>query len=122
MTNKLLRHKADIILVLSLLLVSAALVILMLANRTEGARVTVEVDGVLVATYSLSENGEWRIGETNTIVIENGFVYMKEADCPTESCIRTGKIRYVGESIVCLPNKVTVAIIGEGEGGVDFVS
>ena len=122
MTKKILRHKADIILVLSLLLVSALLVVLMLANRTEGSFVTVEVDGVLVATYSLSENGEWRIGETNTIVIEDGFVYMKEADCPTESCIRTGRIRYVGESIVCLPNKVTVAIIGEGEGGVDFVS
>ena len=123
MTNKILRHKADIILILSLLLVSIVLVVLMFANRTEGARVTVEVDGVLVATYPLSEDGEWKVGEHNTIAIENGFVYMKDADCPTESCIRTGRIRYVGESIVCLPNKVTVAIVGDvDEGGVDFVS
>ncbi len=120
MTKKILRHKADLILILSLLLASALLVTLTLATRTEGERVTVEVDGVLVATYSLSENGEWRIGTSNTIVIEDGCVYMKDAECPTGSCIRTGKIRYVGESIICLPNKVTVTIVGEG--GVDFVS
>ena len=120
MTKKKMRHKADIILILSLFIVSLLLVILMLASRAEGAGVEVTVDGVLVATYSLSAEGEWDIGDTNTIVIADGCVYMKEAVCPTGSCIRTGKIRYVGESIVCLPNKVTVTIVGEG--GVDFVS
>ena len=120
MTNSKMRHQADLILILSLFAVSLLLVLLTLASRTEGDRVEIKVDGALVATYSLSEEGEWNIGKNNTIVIEDGCVYMKDAVCPTGSCIRTGKIRYVGESIVCLPNKVTVTIVGEGR--VDFIS
>ena len=120
MTKRKMRHKADLILILSLFIVSLLLVILTLTSRTKGERVEITVDGTLVATYSLSEDGEWNIGKTNTIVIEDGCVYMKDAVCPTGSCIRTGRIRYVGESIICLPNKVTVTIVGEG--GVDFIS
>ncbi len=120
MTNLIKRHKADIIIVLSLFIFALILVLAVLGSRTEGDRVTVKIDGTVVATYSLSEAGEYDVGENNTIVIEDGCVYMKDAVCPTGSCIRTGKIRYVGESIVCLPNRVVITI--EGDGGVDFVS
>lgn len=120
MTNLIKRHKADIIIVLSLFIFALILVLVTLGSRTEGDKVTVKIDGTVVATYSLAQEGEYRVGDNNVIVIEDGCVYMKDAVCPTGSCVRTGKIRYVGESIVCLPNRVVIAI--EGEGGVDFVS
>ena len=35
---------------------------------------------------------------------------MKEADCPDKYCVKQGKIKNVGETIVCLPHKVVVEI------------
>ena len=57
-------------------------------------------------------------GGSNTVVIENGTVYMKDADCPDKLCEKTGKISKNGETIVCLPHRVVVEIQG-GEGNVD---
>jgi hypothetical protein len=91
--------------------------------REEGATVVVEIDGVTVATYSLFENGEYSLnGGTNVLVIENGQAYLNYSDCPDHTCEKTGKIQYVGQTIVCLPNLLTITIKGEADGGVDFVS
>ncbi|MBQ2049527.1 MAG: NusG domain II-containing protein, partial [Spirochaetales bacterium] len=35
-------------------------------------------------------------------------------------CIHQGWVRFEGQSIVCLPNKVTVSVCGTGE-SLDFV-
>ena len=36
-------------------------------------------------------------------------------------CVKTGKIRYAGQSIVCLPHKVAVRIVG-GASALDAVT
>lgn len=46
----------------------------------------------------------------NVIVIKDKEVYMKSANCKNGLCVRHKKISKAGESIVCLPNKVTVEI------------
>ena len=46
--------------------------------------------------------------ENNTVVIKNGEVFMKEASCKNQICVKHKKISKSGESIVCLPNRVTV--------------
>ena len=72
------------------------------------------VNGVTVGVYSLNENGSYPInGGTNLLVIENGTARMEEADCPDRTCVRTGRIRYAGQRIVCLPNRVTVTGTGD---------
>jgi hypothetical protein len=48
--------------------------------------------------------------ETNVLVIQDGYAYMKEADCPDGLCIHQGRIHKAGQSIVCLPNRVVVTI------------
>ena len=45
---------------------------------------------------------------------------MTYADCPDELCVRQGWIEYDGQSIICLPNKITVMVSG-GDSLVDFV-
>lgn len=110
----------DILLIAVLLFVSALSVTLTLVFRRGGDRVAVEIDGSLVCEYSLAENGEYPLnGGTNILVIENGEAYLRYADCPDKVCVNTGKISYVGQTIVCLPNRVTVTVIGGG--GVDIV-
>lgn len=44
------------------------------------------------------------------------------SDCPTQDCVHTGKITRVGQSIVCLPARVSVQLVGEQDAnGVDAV-
>ena len=120
-TKKSLRF--DVVLIASLLIVSVLSVGVMLFTRRGGDRVIVEISGERVGEYSLIENKEIEInGGTNILVIKNGEAYLSYADCPDHTCVRTGKIKYVGQSIVCLPNKVTITVKGSGGGGVDLVS
>lgn len=113
-------HKADILLILSLFLVFLAAVIITSALRTRGESVEITKNGEYLMTVSLAEDGEYKIGEGNILVIEGGEAYMKSADCPDGTCISVGKISLVGESIICLPNRVSVTVIGSGGG--DLIS
>ena len=47
------------------------------------------------------------------LVIENGACAITEADCPDKLCVGMGKIHYSGQSIICLPHQVVIAIVGE---------
>lgn len=58
----------------------------------------------------------------NLIIINNGMVDMIESDCPDQVCVNAKKISNPGESIVCLPNKLIIQIIGQEEDGVDAIS
>ena len=80
-------------------------------------------DGRLVRTVdlaSLDEPCRIDIG-SNVVCIERSGVCMEYSDCPDGLCIKQGKITKGGRSIVCLPNKVVVEIIGKG-GGADAVA
>ena len=113
----------DVFLIASLLFASTLSVGVMLLTREGGDHVIVEVAGERVGKYSLYQNSEYELnGGTNVLVIENGEAYLSYADCPDHTCERTGKIRFVGQTIVCLPNKLSVTVKGEAEGGVDLVS
>ena len=117
------KYRLDIIIISAILLFSLVLLLIVTLTKKEGSTVVVEIDGKVVATYSLSQNGEYSLnGGTNVLVIENGYAYLNYSNCPDHTCEKTGKIQYVGQSIICLPNKVTVTIRGEDVGGVDFVS
>ena len=120
------KHRIDIIVIASLLLLSIGILLFSTLTRTEGATVTVTVDGVTVGEYPLDRNGLYTINNgTNMLTIGDGVAYMSYSSCPDHICENTGKVRYVGEQIVCLPNRVTVTVTGDAastDGGVDFVS
>ena len=117
------KYKRDIIVILSLLAVSIGLLLLVFSLSKRGAFVKVSVDGVECGIYSLSEEREISLnGGTNILKIEGGKAFIVSADCPDRTCVNTGKISKVGQSIICLPNKVTVTVIGNADGGVDLES
>lgn len=118
----LYEHRRDLVLILSLILVAIILMLSIMLTAKGGAFVKVEIDGIEVAKYSLDKDGEYPIGEGNTLVIEDGEAYMKYADCPDSTCIRTGRISKRGQTIICLPNKVAVTVVTDGAGGADMVS
>ena len=119
MIKKLFGNKkllADVALTLSLLIVSLSVFLIISLTRKEGTTAVVTVDGDFVCEYSLSRDGEYSLnGGTNVIVIEDGKAFMKSASCPDGLCVRQGKKSRSGERIVCLPNRVMVEIVGDGE-------
>lgn len=117
------RLQADIILIVSLLLISAIALTVILVTRKSGKYAVVTVNGQEVGKYSLSRDGEYAVGDgSNVIAIENGRVFMKYACCPDKTCQKRGKVYRSGESITCLPNRVNVQIIGNTSDGVELVS
>ena len=112
------RLKRDIILVLSMVIIAAAaFLIINFAVKKDGSYAVIKVDGNVIKTLDLN-SGETTIevngyqGGVNRVVINDGKVSMTEADCPDELCVKTGKISWVGETIVCLPHRVVVEIKG----------
>ena len=116
--------RGDIGLIVGCLLAALVCCGLWLGLRRDGAAVVVEQDGKETARYALDENRTVRIegqGGYNLLVIEGGEAWLLEADCPNLLCVKTGKIRYAGQSIVCLPHKVAVRIVG-GASALDAVT
>ncbi|MBQ7507325.1 MAG: NusG domain II-containing protein [Lachnospiraceae bacterium] len=95
--------------------------------KTPGDSVTVEVDGVSVGTWSLKEEQEIPIKNsdgrvTNTLKIENGTAKMIDASCPDHLCMNQKAVSREGETIVCLPNKVVVSVQSKKEKELDAVA
>lgn len=93
-----------------------------------GAKVEVSILGAdsnqnIVKTFDLSQDTTFTImtdpgtddepNGTNLLVIQDGKVWISEANCPNQDCVKMGKISMNGELLVCLPHKVTVSIVGE---------
>lgn len=109
----------DVILAAVIVIIAVAGLLFINGTRVEGNRVVVKINGVETQSYSLSENTEFEIktGKNNSnyniVVIENGKVRVTEADCPDGICEDYRPISYVGETIICLPHKVVIEIIGD---------
>ena len=116
------RRRTDLIVIVSLLLLALALYLVIGATRTEGGVVVVRVDGMETERHALTEDGVYPLnGGSNILVIAEGQAWLSEANCPDLLCVKQGKIHYAGQSIVCLPNRLTVTVEGGESDGVDFV-
>ena len=91
----------------------------------KGAVVEISVDGELYGTYSLAQDQDVEIviGETvtNVLRIQNQKADMITANCPDKLCVHQKAISRQKETIVCLPNKVVVEVIGGDASDVDTV-
>ncbi len=113
--------KRDIFLIAAILVFSLMILALFSLIRDDGSYVVVRVEGVEVARYDLDKDGEHLLnGGTNILTIENGQAYISRASCPDGLCMRMGRVEKSGETIICLPNKLTVTVLGN-EGDVEIV-
>ncbi len=117
------RHRLDIIVISAIVAVSLLVLAVFLLTKKDGKSAVVEIDGRTVAVYSLDKNGIYPLnGGTNILVIEDGEAYLTDSSCPDHTCERMGRISHTGESIICLPNKLSVKISSDTADGVDLVS
>lgn len=110
-------QKKDKLLILLIVIVAGTVALgsSMFGNKA-GTYVRVMIDGELYGEYSLQENQTIEIRETtgyNRLVIDQNSVKMLEADCPDQYCVKHAAITGTNETIVCLPHKLTVEIVGD---------
>ena len=111
-------RKADIFLFVFLIGLGAAGVALVYAEDAQAGTVSILVDGELYRSCPLGadETVEVTTGYgSNTVVIENGEVYVTDSDCPGHDCERFGRISAVRQMIMCVPHHLCVVIDGESE-------
>ena len=79
-------------------------------------------DGSLVEKIDLnSVTGEREITLSgnygdNVILVSNGRIKMKSADCPDKLCVEHGELKVSSSPIVCLPNKVVIKFENSTDG------
>ena len=86
---------------------------LWILRPSEGKVVDIVSDGEILYTIDLAqaENQELVIsyqGSSNTVKIENGEIWVQEAECPDHTCVKMGKLYSESLPIVCLPNRLTI--------------
>ena len=52
---------------------------------------------------------------------QDGKAYLTSATCPDHLCVNQGKIDQSGETITCLPNRLTVTVYSAGTNDVELV-
>ncbi len=116
--------KADKILILVLLLAAVGFAFFFFLQAQKGGLVRVTVDGEVKAELPLSEDTLYKV-ETeygfNVIEVQDGYVSIQDADCRDQICVEHKKIHLTGETIVCLPHKLVVEIVGEEKAQYDTV-
>jgi len=114
-----------LILLAAVIALAALIWLVVRITRSEGAYVLVTVDGEVFGEYPLDTDAEIRIGDDvhyNILVIKDGTAAITEASCPDKLCVKQGKASYDGQSIICLPNKVVVEIVGGEQSSFDAVA
>ena len=115
-------QKGDLLAILLVMAIAAAAGIAFFPERSADMQAYVQIyqDGMLIKEMPLSEDISLKIaGKYNNVIqIKDGRAAIVESDCPGEDCVHSGWIGSVGRSIICLPNRVEIRIVGDAE--VDF--
>lgn len=124
-------HSKDICLVAAVL--TAALVLGLVFRHDNGKNragnadgvLEITIDGELYGTFPLKEDMETTVATSygsNTVVIEQGKAYVREADCPDKICAGMPKISRDGEIICCLPHRLFLTVRKKRDGGYDAIT
>ena len=112
----------DCLLALGFLLLAASLLFLRPAAAKPGASVELRQGNELLGVYPLAEDRVIPVqsGEQqNLVVIEGGFVRVREANCPDQVCVRHRPVSQAGELIVWLPARLVIRVLGGEEADYD---
>lgn len=116
--------KYDLIIIAVALLLALSVFLFTLPKNSEG-RLYAEIskNGELLCSLPLDTDAEYKVkGKyVNVIKIENSSAYFSSATCPNNECVRTGKLSKAGQLAVCLPNAVSLRIVG-GKRDVDAIA
>ena len=128
-TNEFKIKKLDIAIIIFLIVLSILPTFFFARGAFEGKDryAVIYVNGEVYKEIKLGEgldhSLEIRNGKgENLVKIESYDVYMFSANCYDRYCVKQGRANDVGDTIVCLPNRVVVEITGKEVSVIDDIS
>lgn len=109
-------NKADVILLIVLLLLGAGSIFASKIIPTGADTVIISVDGEEYGRYPLAFDRVIDIDTEyghNTVTISGGKAAVTDSDCPNHDCEDFGAVSKAGQSIMCLPHRMLVRIDGK---------
>lgn len=119
---RLVFQKGDLLAIaLVLLLAAAVLLVFLPGGGSGGTAAEIYRDGVLIRVVDLTADQEFTLEGAfhTTVTVSGGRIAVTASGCPGGDCVRTGWISAPGRSIVCLPGRLEIRILGQS--AVDFV-
>lgn len=102
----------DVIVLLTAVVLTVVLLFTLRSEKGNNVEIVYQNTRIVLP---LSENTEKDVGGHLTVTIRDGYAWVSASDCKNRTCVHTGKISRVGESIVCAQNRVAVTVIGESK-------
>lgn len=116
--------KGDFVILALVLALAVLPLLLLLQEESAPAKALVRQNGRLLRALPLDTDCTMAFtleDGINVVEISDGTVRIIQADCPDGTCMRMGPICRTGETLVCLPHRLTVEITGADE-AVDAVT
>ena len=107
--------RGDLVVFTLALLLLATVFITLWQHDGHGAEAVVMVDGKRWARLNLFDNQDIHapgpLG-TSHIQVRDGQIRFVDSPCPNKLCVHSGWLSQGGENATCLPNKVSVQVLG----------
>ncbi len=127
MQNKFPLKAGDFLIFAAIIALACGIWVRLALMQTDQTYGEIWVDGACRQQIKLSDSGtqtlhiSGRVGEV-VVTVDGKRMCVSEADCPDHTCVKTGWISQVGQTAVCLPNRVMIKITGSTDDAVDAVA
>jgi hypothetical protein len=114
-TSKWTKPLIGDVLVILFSLVFVGYLFTILWHSEQATKLQIRLGDKIYATYSLAQNRsidiQGPIGITR-ILIANGKVRFAHSPCPNQYCVHQGWLSHQGQAAICLPNQVSLELLG----------
>ena len=84
-------------------------------SNEQASKLKIRQGEKVIGSYDLNQTRELHIngplGES-IIAISNGQVRFKQSPCPNQYCVHQGWLSHAGQVAICLPNQISLQLIG----------
>ena len=85
-----------------------------------GTQARINTGNSIYAQVPLSRPHIYRVAGRlgiSEIEVRDGQIRFNHSPCPGQQCVHSGWAKRGGEFIACVPNRVSVSVLGQGAGG-----
>lgn len=114
----LVMNKSDIKLIIVLFIIIGCVFIFINVTKEDGSMAEVYYEDKKILTIDLNIDREYVIdGELGDVVLEvkNRKIRVKEENSPKHICSKEGFIGDSSRTLICLPNKIIIKIVGDND-------
>jgi len=111
-------NKSDLKLVIVIILIILIIYSVIRFTKVEGKTAIVYYKDEVILNIDLSIDNEYIVdGELGDVVleVENGKIRVKKENSPKNICSKEGFVGDSSRTLICLPNKIIVKIVGDTE-------